>query len=199
MHFYWPVIERPVIYETRVRPKMITSSSGTKDLQTVDIALRLLYRPIEDCLPKIYKNIGIDYENKIIPSIGNEVLKSVVAQYDADQLLKQRERISNEIREQLTSRAQQFSIALEDVSFTDLRFSKEYSQAIEQKQVAQQLAERQRFIVMRDEEEKNAQIIRSEGESEAAKLINDSVKQFGSAQIEIKRLQAAKSIADVLS
>jgi prohibitin 1 len=85
---------------------MITSSSGTKDLQTVDIALRLLYRPIEDCLPKIYKNIGIDYENKIIPSIGNEVLKSVVAQYDADQLLKQRERISNEIREQLTSRAQ---------------------------------------------------------------------------------------------
>lgn len=53
--------------------------------------------------------------------------------------------------------------------------------------------------MLRDEEEKNAQIIKSEGEAEAARLINESVRQYGMAQIEIKRLEAAKHIAETLS
>jgi prohibitin 1 len=61
--------------------------------------------------------------------------------------------------------------------------------------------------VLRDEEEKNAKVILSEGEAEAARLINDAVKQFGTgnlmslplAQIEIKRLEAAKIIAELMS
>lgn len=87
---------------------------------------------------------------------------------------------------------------LDDVSITHLGFMKEYASAIEQKQIAQQLAERQKFIVMKDEEEKNARVILSEGEAEAARLINDAVKLYGTAQIEIKRLEAAKIIAEQL-
>jgi len=45
----------------------------------VDIALRCLHRPIEEFLPSIYNNIGKDYYEKILPSIGNEVLKQIVA------------------------------------------------------------------------------------------------------------------------
>ena len=145
--------------------------------------MRILHRPIAEFLPSIYTNIGLNYEEKILPSIGNEVLKSVVAQYDADQLLKLREKISNEIKESLITRARDFNIALDDVSIIHLAFMKEYTQAIEHKQVAQQQAERQKFIVLRDEEEKNAAIIRSEGEAEAAKLINDSVKTYGSGKL----------------
>ena len=133
-------------------------------------------------LPSIYNNIGLNYEEKILPSIGNEVLKAVVAQYDADQLLKLREKISAEIRENLVVRARDFNIALDDVSIIHLAFMKDYTQAIEHKQVAQQMAERQRFIVFKDEEEKNAAIIKAEGEAEAARLINDSVKSFGSGK-----------------
>jgi prohibitin 1 len=66
---------------------MIHSTTGTRDLQTVDLSLRLLYRPIEEKLPEILNNLGIDYDERVLPSIGNEVLKSVVAQYNADQLL----------------------------------------------------------------------------------------------------------------
>ena len=69
-----------------------------------------------------------------------------------------------------------------------LGFSSEYSRAIEKKAVQQQLAEMQRFVVLRDEELKNAQIIRSEAEADAARLINESVKKFGATQIEIKKL-----------
>jgi prohibitin 1 len=80
---------------------------------------------------------------------------------DADQLLKSRETISKEIRAGLFRRAQEFNVNVEDVSFMHLGFSPEYSRAIEKKAVQQQLAEMQKSIVLRDEELKTAQIIRS--------------------------------------
>ena len=80
----------------------------------------------------------------------------------------------------------------------NLGFSRQYAKAVERRAVQQQLAETQKFIVLRDEEYKLAQIIRSEAEAEAATLINKAVKAYGSTQIQIKKLQAARNIADVL-
>lgn len=61
--------------------------------------MRVLFRPEESKLPDILNNIGVDYDDKIMPSIGNEVLKSIVAQYDAGQLITMREKVSQDIRE----------------------------------------------------------------------------------------------------
>jgi prohibitin 1 len=99
---------------------MIHSSTGTKDMQIVEISLRILYRPVEQKLPEILNNLGVDYDERVIPSIGNEVLKSIVAQYNADQLLTQREKVSLEIRDILSKRASEFDIHLDDVSLTHL-------------------------------------------------------------------------------
>jgi hypothetical protein len=48
------------------------------DLQTINITLRILYRPRAELLPKIFSSLGLDYEERVLPSITNEVLKSVV-------------------------------------------------------------------------------------------------------------------------
>lgn len=69
----------------------------------------------------------MNYEDKILPSICNEVLKSIVAQYDSDQLLKMREKISNEIKENLMARSKDFNIELDDVSIIHLGFMREYA------------------------------------------------------------------------
>jgi len=199
MHFYVPFYQKPIIYEIRSTPKTVTSVTGTKDLQQVDIALRILYRPIEEFLPALYNNVGPNFEEKILPSIVNEVLKSEVAKYDAIQLLSQREKISQSIKEEITQRARGFRLTMDDVAITHLAFGKEFANAIELKQVAQQDAERQKFVVQKNEEEKKAVIIRYEGESEAARLIADSVKQYGDAYVEIKRIDAAKHIVETLS
>lgn len=70
---------------------------------------------------------------------------------DADQLLKNREIISREIKDQMFEKAKDFNINVEDVSFMDLSFSREYRGAVERRAVQQQLAEKQKFIVLRDE------------------------------------------------
>jgi len=60
-------------------------------MQMVSITLRVLSRPDVDHLPKIYQSLGLDYDERVLPSIGNEVLKSIVAQFDAAELITQRE------------------------------------------------------------------------------------------------------------
>ena len=174
-HFLVPFIQNPTIYDIRTRPKSITSVTGTKDLQQVNLTLRVL------------------------PSIGNEVLKATVAQFNADQLLTMRDEVSKRVSFALRKRATDFGIVLEDVALTHLSFGVEYSRAIEAKQVSQQDAERSKFVVLRSEQEREAAIIRAEGESESARLISQATKSAGPALVELRRIEAAREVAQTLS
>ena len=56
-------------------------------MQTVNISLRTLYRPQSSQLAKIYANLGLDYEERVLPSIINEVLKAVVVSFSFGDIL----------------------------------------------------------------------------------------------------------------
>ncbi|CAI5487255.1 unnamed protein product [Closterium sp. Naga37s-1] len=145
-HFLIPWLQKPYIFDVRTRPRSITSVTGTKDLQMVNLTLRVLSKPENTHLPTIFKTLGTDYDERVLPSIGNEVLKAVVAQFNADQLLTERPYVSKLVREALTQRAKDFNIVLDDVALTHLSYGAEFSKAVEQKQVAVMKAEHERLF-----------------------------------------------------
>jgi prohibitin 1 len=198
-HFRIPLIQDPIVLDVRSRPRTIHSATGTKDLQMVNISLRVLSRPLENKLPTIYKSLGVDFDDRVLPSLGNEVLKAVVAQYNAEELLSKRAEISSQIRDGLIKRANAFNLILDDVSITHLTFGREFAKAIEQKQVAQQEAERQSWVVARSDQERKAAVIRAEGEAEAANLISDAISKAGNGIIEIRRIDTAKEVATTVA
>ena len=198
-HFLIPVVQRPIILDVRTKPREIPSVTGTKDLQMVNIKLRVLWRPKEGELPRLYRELGTDFDERVLPSIGNEVLKSVVAQYNAEELLSKRAEVSSRIKSELQKRAEHFYLILDDVAITHLTFGREFMRAIESKQVASQEAERQQWVVKKAEQERQAVVTRAEGEAEAAMIITNAMEATGNAIIEVRRIDAAKEIAAKLA
>lgn len=119
-HFYIPFMQEIIKYDIKIQPYDHLTESGTKDLQKVTLKIRLFYRPLEDAIPKIHLELNRDYMKKVLPSLANEVSKSIIAKYDAETLLKSREAVAIEIKHLLITRAKVFNIVLQDVSIHEL-------------------------------------------------------------------------------
>ena len=82
-------------------------------MQAIRISIRVLFHPEVDKLDVIHNNLGTNYEHKVLPAISNEILRTVVAQFSASQLLSQRDQVSERIRTLLTERAAHFNIMID--------------------------------------------------------------------------------------
>lgn len=199
MHFRIPFLQEPFIYNIRVQPRVFDNDTQSKDLQTVHVATRILYRPMKEKLPVIYRDIGLNYDDKVLKSIAEEVIKSVVADYDAEQLITMREVVANRVTVAMQERAATFNIEFQDVSLIDIQFGRDFRESIEIKQVATQEAEMQKFMVEEAEYVKEAKIIVAEGEAESAEMLNNTINEVGAGIIEKRKIEAAVEIAKIMS
>lgn len=198
LHFLMPWFQRRMLMDVRTTAHAIISDTGSKDLQTVRISIRVLHAPKLGKLQTIVTSLGPDYAENVFKSIGNEVLKAVVAQFDADELVTSREQVSQKIRANLTARAEGYNLSLKDISITNIEFSPEYAQAIEAKQVEQQRAEQQRYSVEISRQLTQAAVIKVEGESHAARIVSEAMI-ISPDYLELKRIETAREIARVLA
>ena len=81
---------------------------------------------------------------------------------------------------------------LDDISITHLTFGREFTQAVELKQVAQQDAEKARFLVEKAEQIKNAAVISAEGDTEAAELMSKAFIKAGEGEFKFYTLGQVK-------
>jgi prohibitin 2 len=197
-YFNVPWMEWPIFMDIRTRPREIRSLTGTRDLQMVNISLRTLSRPDPTRIVEIYRRLGPEFDEVVLLSIGHEVLKAVVARFNAQEMTSQRATVSNLIMRELTERANAFGILIDDVAITHLSFSPAFESAVEQKQVAQQQADRAKYLVQKADEEKKATIIKAQGTTKEAELIGHAMRD-NPGFAELRRIEQAQQIAKALA
>lgn len=197
-HLLIPYVERPIIYDCRMKNYLQNCICGTQDLQKVTLKTRIICKPRIDKLPDLYRLLGINYDERVLYSVIPEICSVAISQFNASKIISQRDLISQIIKHKITEKAKEFYIDVDDVAIIDIHFSPEFSLAIEQKQVAQQEAERTKILVEQALEEKKATIIRVLGETESVKKFGIA-NQSSEAYLNLRRLETSKKISKLLS
>lgn len=153
-HFRIPLIQYPKIIEIRTRPYDVSTATGTKDMQTVSISIRVLFRPNIETLVELYRQYGENIEGRVIYSVANEDLKSIIAKYDAELILTNRNEFINELKTQITKNCSKYNIVVEDVAVLNMSYGVEFTKSCEQKMATQQSAEKAKWLVIQSKYEK---------------------------------------------
>jgi len=186
LHFVVPFADSVVQMEVRTLKFIKATSSASKDLQTVSTEVTVNYHPSVESIHYLYKEVGLDYENRIIQPAIEEVVKQVTANYNAEELITKRPLVKSDIEVEIGKRLGAFNISTEVVSITDFQFSALFAQAIESKVEAEQKAFKAENDLRRIQVEAlqseaiaqgiaKANIAQAEGEALAIRIINQAL------------------------
>src|SRR5210317_785251 len=140
IHFVVPFQDDIVQLEVRTLKYDAETRSASKDLQTVETTVTVNYHPDKERVHVLYKEIGLDYENRVIQPAIEETVKQVTANYNAEELITKRPLVKADIENAIRERLTQFNIVTTVISITDFEFSPLFAQAIESKVEAEQKA-----------------------------------------------------------
>jgi len=186
LHFVIPFQDTIVNMEVRTLKFVKSTSSASKDLQTVSTEVTVNYAPDPNTVNILYKEVGLQYESRVIQPAVEEVVKQVTANYNAEELITKRPQVKSDIELEITKRLDIYNIDTEVISITDFQFSVLFSQAIESKVEAEQKAQKAENDLLRIEVEARqieqqakgiaaANVAQAEGEAEAIRVINEAL------------------------
>lgn len=157
------------VKEINVQKQKFTTNAdaSSSDLQDVQTDITLNYKLDSEKVGFLYKEIGMDFEDKVILPISHEIVKAVMAQYTAENLIKKRVEVRSIMSEMFTERLAVNYIVFMDLSITNFTFSKMYDNAIEEKQRAEQKA-------LEEEQNKKRMIIEAEGQQRRREILADT-------------------------
>ena len=188
LHFVIPFQDDVVNIEVRTLKYANDARSASKDLQTVETTVTVNYHPNKEQIHRLYKDLGLDYENRVIQPAIEETVKQVTANYNAEELITKRPLVKSDIEFAISERLTQFHIVTEVISITDFEFSDLFARAIESKVEAEQNALKAENDLKRIEVEArqreanalglaNANIAEAKGEAEAIAIINQALAE----------------------
>lgn len=138
-------IEHLVKMNVQTQKEQQSADAATHDLQSVTTTLAVNYHLTPDTARKVYQEIGVEYKARVIDPIIQESVKSITSKYDAADLIGKRPEVQLSLEDNLSHKLSQRGITVDNVSIVDFSFSKEFDASIEQKQVAQQNAQKAQY------------------------------------------------------
>ena len=138
VNFKIPFVQRIVTMDNRIQKMEISTEAFSRDIQTVSATMAVNYKISRSQTFSLYGNVGINFENILIVPATHESLKSVSAQYTAEELISSRQKVSEEIMSVLNGKTSVNGIDITAFNIIDFDFSSEYIKAVEDKQVAEQ-------------------------------------------------------------
>src|SRR3990172_2986615 len=187
LHFRIPIMQRVAIMDVKVQKAVTDATSASADLQDVTSSVALNYHVIPDKANVVYQTIGVHFKERIIDPAIQEVMKAVSARYSAEELITKRAAVSEAMRANLAERLLPNNIAVDAVSIVAFSFSKIFTEAIESKQTAEQLALKARRDLDRIKIEAEQKITAAQAEAESLRLQRANIS---TDLIELRKIEA---------
>lgn len=181
IHFKPPVISRVDVYDVTVQKFEVPAQSATRDLQDLTARFAINFRLDPTRVVEIRRKQG-SLENlvaKIIAPQTQEAFKIAAAKRTAEESITQRDILKEDFDRALSNRLEKYAVLVLDTSVIDLNFSAEFAKAVEDKQIAEQRAQRAVYVAQEAQQEAQADINRAQGKAEAQRLLADTLKAAG--------------------
>lgn len=179
--------QKVIKMDNRTQKKVEEFQAFSSDIQEVNIMLAVNYSINQETAQNLYRTVGVEYYTNIVYPRLLESTKSVFSSYTAEQLIGNRENLSNEIKELVIPDVARYGIIISDISVQDIDFTDAFTNAVEAKQVAAQdklTAEtKQAQLTMEAEQEAQRQVIKAQADAEQAKIA-------AQADLEVTKIQA---------
>lgn len=173
LHFKLPFIQSVKQMDVQIQKSQTAESAASLDLQnvTTDVAVNWSIEPTD--AGWVYQHLGNESElaNKVIAPVVSNALKAVAARYNAEQLIEKRDVVARDVQQQIVTALAQYRVQVQGVNITNFKFSQAYTQAIEQKQVAQQRALQATYDLQRAKIEAQQEVAKAQGQAQAQKLL----------------------------
>lgn len=154
-----------------------SASAASKDLQIVTSTIATNYHLESSQVPLLYQEVGINYQERIIQPLEQEIVKSITAKYTAEELITKREEVRNEIKDSLHDRLINRGIVVEEVSIVNFDFSKSFNDAIEAKVTAEQQKLKAENDLKRIKVEAEQKITQAEAEAESLRIQSNALRE----------------------
>jgi len=181
VHFKPPVISLVDVYDLTVQKFEVPAQSSTKDLQqlTASFAINFRLDPIEVVTIRRTQGTLQNIVSKIIAPQTQESFKVAAARRTVEEAITKRDELKLDFDEALSQRLSKYGIIVLDTSVVDLTFSPEFARAVEEKQIAEQRAQRAVYVAQEAEQQAQADFNRAKGKAEAQRLLAETLKAQG--------------------
>jgi len=186
-HFKLPFIQEIIPMDVKVQKAQSEETASSKDLQTVNAIIAVNYRLNPEMVHKLYEDLRLSYKEIIVEPAIAESLKSVTAQFTAEELISKRSEVSSKVKEALGKKLSNYYMILNEINITEFKFSDEFNAAIEQKQIAEQQALKANLDLQRIRIEAQQLIEQAKAQAEALKIQKDVVTP---ELVELRKVEA---------